>query len=117
MNSTAAPTGEPPRKKKPSPYRIPKLDAFQESFGPLAAAGWRLAATSSSAATPAEGEASVADALELEAKRLVQSYHFSDYGRLLQMVTKVGQVVQEQDVSGPPGRELTAAPPHNCNGT
>lgn len=89
-----------PPKKKPSPYRIPKLDAFQESFGPLAAAGWRLSPASSSAAGPAEA-AGVSDPLQLEAKRLVQSYHFAggEYPRLLDMLAQVGQLVQEQDVS------------------
>lgn len=96
MSSTAT---EPPKKKKPSPYRIPKLDAFQESFGPLSSAGWRLAATSSSAANPASGAASVSDPLELESKRLVQSYQFSDYAKMLAMMNEVGRLVQDQDVS------------------
>lgn len=110
MSSTGASTSaEPPRKKKPSPYRIPKLDAFQESFSPLSAAGWRLAATSSSAAHPAEGTATVSDPLELEAKRLVQSYHFSDYAKLLEMMNELGRLVQDQDVSSPLTTELTGS--------
>lgn len=96
MSSTAT---DPPKKKKPSPYRLPKLHAFQESFGPLASAGWQLAATSSSAANPAAGEASVSDPLELESKRLVQSYQFSDYAKLLEMMSEIGRLVQAQDVS------------------
>lgn len=104
MNSTA--TSEPPKKKKPSPYRIPKLDAFEETFGPLSRAGWRLAAASSSAANPAEGYNSVSDPLELEAKRLVHSYHFSDYAQLLEMTGELGRLVQDQDVSLDEGRQI-----------
>lgn len=100
LNSTAA-SAFPSKKKKPSPYRIPKLDAFREAFDPLAAAGWRLAATSSSAVDPASEAVSISDPLELEARRLVQSYHFAqtEYGRLLDMMTEVGRVVKDQDVS------------------
>lgn len=114
MTSTSTSTSAAPAKpkKKPSPYRIPKLDAFSAAFASLSARGWRVAPADDSAApapalAPApEGTLQIDDPLQLERKRLVRSFRFpaGEYARLLGMAARVGQLVEELDVSSAPKR-------------
>lgn len=97
---------DPPRKKRPSPYRLLQPHTFLAAFAPLHVAGWRLdvlpSVSTSTGPRREEGLRLEEGMNDLQGRRLIRAYQFPEgregWRELVDFMQSIGRVVEEEDV-------------------